>query len=994
MAGYTRQSVADIINGLDITAPPLNSEFNQLAAAFVGASGHSHDGTDGNAPKIDLTTSVDGYLPEEHGGVGGLNKTDATTNPTVTNDNTQGYAPGSLWLNNSTGRVFLCVGNSTGAAVWREVAQITENDVFFPETNDSVDLGTTALRFRNLFLSGGLTMSGNAGIGGTLSVTGQITASAGVAGNLTGNVTGDLTGNVTAASGSSTFNDITVNGQADFTNTQLQNVSDPTLADHAATKNYVDTQINNLIGGAPSTLDTLNEIAASLNDDASAYSTLDTKIDTKVNKAGDTMSGNLAMGSNKVTGLAAPTVGTDAVNLSYVTALFGSTSSAAVSAQLAEDYAEKAEDSEVETGKFSAKHHAAKALASETAAATSESNAASSAANASTSETNAANSASAASTSETNAASSASAASTSETNAAASESAAATSETNAATSETNASNSSSAAATSETNAANSASAAATSETNAASSASAAATSASNAAASFDAFDDRYLGAKSSDPATDNDGNPLITGALYFDSTNNVTKVYNGSDWQAASSSIDGIKSSFVYTATASQTTFSGSDDNTNTMVMDRADLVSVFLNGVRLTQDTDYTLNISTNTITLTTGASAGDILEAEIFGNLAGQSGAAVGITGGTIDGTVIGGTTPAAISGTTGTFSGTLRQNAALPFYIMMETDFTDNNTQFIQTEGQLRIRTVNDALTASTERFRIDHATGDISFYEDTGTTPKFFWDASAEALGIGTSSPVDKLEIEDSVDAPLRLLIGNNSATSSATTEIKLTPVGNNFSIISYPDADASNANRTDFYSAAGGSYFTFSPSASEAMRIDSSGNLLVGKTGATFSTTGGSLYAGYLSITRDSAEVQAINRLGTDGAVVSFYKASSFVGSISVTSSTTAYNTSSDYRLKEDVQPVVGASDRVLALKPVNFAWKTDGSRVDGFLAHEAQEVVPEAVTGTKDAVDEEGNPEYQGIDQSKLVPVLTAALQEALSRIETLEVEVAALKGI
>jgi hypothetical protein len=118
-----------------------------------------------------------------------------------------------------------------------------------------------------------------------------------------------------------------------------------------------------------------------------------------------------------------------------------------------------------------------------------------------------------------------------------------------------------------------------------------------------------------------------------------------------------------------------------------------------------------------------------------------------------------------------------------------------------------------------------------------------------------------------------------------------------------------------------------------------------------------------------------------------------VGSISTSASATAYNTSSDYRLKEDVQPMVGSVDRLMALKPVNFAWKVDGSRVDGFLAHEAQEVVPEAVTGEKDAVDKHGKPEYQGIDQSKLLPVVVAALQEALQKIEALEARVAALEA-
>ena len=108
-------------------------------------------------------------------------------------------------------------------------------------------------------------------------------------------------------------------------------------------------------------------------------------------------------------------------------------------------------------------------------------------------------------------------------------------------------------------------------------------------------------------------------------------------------------------------------------------------------------------------------------------------------------------------------------------------------------------------------------------------------------------------------------------------------------------------------------------------------------------------------------------------------AGTIVGSITQNQSSTAFNTSSDYRLKTDAQPMTGASARVQALNPVNFEWIADGTRVDGFLAHEAQAIVPEAVTGTKDAVDADGNPEYQGIDQSKLVPLLTAALQEALT---------------
>lgn len=111
-----------------------------------------------------------------------------------------------------------------------------------------------------------------------------------------------------------------------------------------------------------------------------------------------------------------------------------------------------------------------------------------------------------------------------------------------------------------------------------------------------------------------------------------------------------------------------------------------------------------------------------------------------------------------------------------------------------------------------------------------------------------------------------------------------------------------------------------------------------------------------------------------------------VGSITRSGTTgVAYNTSSDYRLKENVQPIASASERVKQLNPCRFNFVGETRTVDGFLAHEAQAVVPESVTGDKDAVDAEGNPVYQGIDQSKLVPLLTAALQEALARIEALE---------
>jgi len=248
------------------------------------------------------------------------------------------------------------------------------------------------------------------------------------------------TGAITASSG-------TVSGNWSVSGTLT--VATPSNDTDAASKGYVDTQVSNLVDAAPGALDTLNELAAAIGDDANFSTTITNSLATKLGLSGGTMTGDIVLGANKITSTATPATDDTLTRKGYVDAILGSATSAATSAA----------------------------------------NAATSESNASTSETNAATSASNASTSETNAATSATSASTSATASANSATAAATSATNAATSET------------------------------------------NAAASFDSFDDRYLGAKSSDPAVDNDGDALITGAIYFDSTNNDFKVYNGSAWQ-------------------------------------------------------------------------------------------------------------------------------------------------------------------------------------------------------------------------------------------------------------------------------------------------------------------------------------------------------------------------------------------------------------------------------------------------------------------------------
>ena len=199
---------------------------------------------------------------------------------------------------------------------------------------------------------------------------------------------------------------------------------------------------------------------------------------------------------------------------------------------------------------------------------------------------------------------------------------------------------------------------------------------------------------------------------------------------------------------------------------------------------------------------------------------------------------------------------------------------------------------------------------------------------------------------------------------------------------------------------------------ERMRITKTGDVLVGKTTTSGNTEGISLTpTGNSNFVADEASTLLLNRLGNTGDILNFRQGSgNNVGSISVTASATAYNTSSDYRLKENVNYDFDATSRLKQLKPARFNFIADANTtVDGFLAHEVQDIVPEAIHGTKDAMrteeyevtpavlDENGNviteavmgtrevPDYQGIDQSKLVPLLVKTIQELETRITALE---------
>jgi len=1024
MAGYTRQSAASIINGENITAPPINAEFNTLQNAFHGTTGHAHDGTTGNGPKIDLATSVSGFLPSANGGLGGKNNYAASSDPTVGDDTNDGYAVGSAWYNVSDDRYYICVYNAAGAAVWLENRFINSSGDFAPHANNTKDLGHTLKRWKDLFLSGNADIDGslnvatttylggiltvnanaifnvgttttisnidvasgaidNAAIGTTVAAAGTFTtlsattsltaatadinggsidgatvganshstgkfttlqstglatlnsvnvdggaidgtvigattpaagsfttiSSAGqatlasvdinggsidgttigatsaspitgttitgtslvgpVTGNITGNtsgthtgpvtgaVTGNLTGNVTS-SGTSTFNNVTIDGTLNMnagTSATITNLSAPTNDNDAARKVDVDNAVANLVDSAPGTLDTLNELAAALGDDPDFATTITNSIATKLPLSGGTMTGAIAMSTNKITGVGDPTAAQDVSSKAYVdqqdglqvtktgdsmsgNLAMGSNNITGLATPTANDHA-------------SNKSYVDGILGSGTAAS-------------------------------------------------ASAAAAATSESNAATSETNAANS----------------------------ATAAASSATSAAASLDSFDDRYLGAKSAAPAVDNDGDALIIGALYFDTTAGAMKVYSANGWTNAGSSVNGTTNRYNYTATAGQTVFAATYD---------AGYVDVFLNGVKQLVGTDVTATSGTSVV-FASGTTVNDIVEIVGYGTFVladhltqTQSDARyVNLSGDTMTGNLSFGDNNTARFGDnndltvdhTGSSSRILnntgnlliRSNEADSDVRIQGDDQNGSYTEYFQANGgtgaaelffaesgnsSVKLKTtstgVNVTGTVTADKLNVTHAGGGdfVGLFQNTtsatpygvhikdaasgangypllqvtnsaGSSPYLLVHSGTGRVGIGTNSPAAALDVNS----------GNENVVATFTstdTEAQINLVDTTGS------AQIRSRNDLRFFTNGG---------STRAMDIASDGTVFIGKTSADLSLTGiqATSSGQAFSVTRDGGAPFALNRKSSDGEIAGFYKDTVKVGSIACRSS--------------------------------------------------------------------------------------------------------------
>jgi len=266
-----------------------------------------------------------------------------------------------------------------------------------------------------------------------------------------------------------------------------------------------------------------------------------------------------------------------------------------------------------------------------------------------------------------------------------------------------------------------------------------------------------------------------------------------------------------------------------------------------------------------------------------------------------------------------------------------------------------------------------------------------------LGVGTTSPLDLVHIKETngtATSTQLMLHNNNTGSGSAGIAFNVIHDGETTSYVPkgailFERTATNGRGAFKFMSDNVDDTNPFS-AGDEVMRIDSNGSVKINTTSTIH--TNAILNA---HMTESSGTVVALKRDPTSTArQISFHNSNGEVGFISTNGTTTSYNTSSDHRLKENVTAITGATDRLKQLNPVRFNFIADAdTTVDGFLAHEVQSVVPEAVTGTHNEVDDDGNAVMQGIDQSKIVPLLVATIREQQTAIEALTARVTALEA-
>ena len=545
----------------------------------------------------------------------------------------------------------------------------------------------------------------------------------------------------------------------------------------------------------------------------------------------------------------------------------------------------------------------------------------------------------------------------------------------------------------------------------------------------------------------------------------------------------GVRSRFIYTATASQTTFSGADDNSKTLKYADSAYVDVFLNGICLVPGTDYTASTKTS-IVLTQAASLNDTLEvvaydiASMDDSISAADGGTfngdLGITSASPDLTFTNSTSEDTDGGRESTITFKGKQSGGEESTLAQIQASHDATADDQKGELILRVNDGNDGSSPS-EAMRID-SLGNVGIGTDTIDVSTQAGGSGYKALQIesdeggqlnfdhndaGTGSTLGQINFQRAGEVVAEIEAVTDGATDNGKIVFRTQPDGgalqqrmqidhdgnvgiydqayeanlgfplhiikgsdytvrfrreggSNNPLIEWQIQEGSGGSVTQRLSGSTVNQFFMETGSTRRFEMNNNGNKLFtnGEGG-----TGYNVYANAAATTAYALRLDA--SAGATGAanIMQIVNGNGQVGSITTSGINTSFNTSSDYRLKENVADITDGITRVKQLKPKKFNWITDetDTLIDGFLAHEAQEVVPLSVVGTKDQVhvwledeelpegvsvgdnklDDDGNtiPMHQSIDQSKLVPLLTAALKEAIAKIEDLETRVAALEA-